>query len=493
MLDGAHVPRALRHRRDRARRDVDAIDVVVARALARPQQFAFRIEPVQERLLRIVDKRRAALLDDRAHRARRRVDRAHGELLVPAPVVEHMHFAAVLRPVHAIDRPRVGERRLVDGDARPRRKVEHAKARHGDAIAGLQILLRVHLRLDLVLRPRLDEHEFVLLFGHDLERERVRPRRRHVHRAIRVLRGSIVGETNRLGLAVDAQEHVVVLHEGARLVADELAVAARHRGLLLRGFGCGRVDPRRRRRTVGDERADDGPVRAHEPPCVAFERVLRTVLLGQQRAVVVRATFCVDPLHAQLVAQRIDEADRRRLSAVLAAHLRLARREQPVARHEPQLLRIRRLTPFACRALDANMPPRVAFADGERDCTDVVDTAAVDPFDATSKRHDEIAPLRDARLGLGQVARKGGRDLLRTRCCSKATREQHDSEAPRRCDHVARDAHDARRTADEFARSHASIVPRGRGIVDGANSNAPAAAPRGNGRRRSPGPSGPGT
>ena len=71
---------------------------------------------MQEVLARVVDERRAPLVDDRLDRAAGGIDRQEPQDLVPALVVDEGEAAGIGGPAVVVDAPGIVEQAVLDGD-----------------------------------------------------------------------------------------------------------------------------------------------------------------------------------------------------------------------------------------------------------------------------------------------------------------------------------------------------------------------------------------
>ena len=117
---------------------------------------------MQEVLARVVDERRALLVDDRLDRAAGGIDGQEPQDLVPALVVEEGEAAGIGGPAEVFDAPGIVEEAVLDGDLFPAGDIEQLRPLDRQRIAGLDVGVRVQLRLELVAGRRLDEIDLPL-------------------------------------------------------------------------------------------------------------------------------------------------------------------------------------------------------------------------------------------------------------------------------------------------------------------------------------------
>jgi hypothetical protein len=132
------------------------IEVVPAVALRHPDHFLAVGDVVAKALAGVAEEGPRLLGHDGARRAGRGVHLDDAEDLVAALVVVERDGRAVAAPLEPRLGVGVGEERRVNDDLRLRRDVEEHRQFDVEHVAGLGVLERRVLRLELVLRRRLD-------------------------------------------------------------------------------------------------------------------------------------------------------------------------------------------------------------------------------------------------------------------------------------------------------------------------------------------------
>ncbi len=138
------------------------IEMVPAVAFRHPDQFAGTVEVVQEILARVVDERGALLLDDRLDRTACGIDREEPQDLMAALVIDEGEAAGIGGPAVVANAPGVVEEAVIHSDLPAAGDIEHLRSLYRQRVAGLDVGVRVQLRLDLVAGRRLDEIDLSL-------------------------------------------------------------------------------------------------------------------------------------------------------------------------------------------------------------------------------------------------------------------------------------------------------------------------------------------
>src|SRR6185437_470144 len=139
------------------------IEMVPTVALRHPDDFVRRIEIVGEEFAAVVVERLASLVEDSAGGAGLGIDGDDAQHLMAALIVQERETPRIGRPAHVLYAPRIGEQLILDWNFLARGHIEQMRLGEGDTVAGLEVIERVQLGLELVARRRLDEMDLVFL------------------------------------------------------------------------------------------------------------------------------------------------------------------------------------------------------------------------------------------------------------------------------------------------------------------------------------------